>query len=345
MNLPIPPKWVRRLLIAPAMVYLGLWLLLAALPLWLVIVLVLSFAVPGKLRPLRLGGFLLVYFAIEVVGLMAAFVLWLATGFGYAMKKPWSIDAHYRLLKILLGTLFWFGVRFFELTVVAAGPVLPAYDRSGGNKQRPLIVMSRHAGPGDSFLLVHELLSWEGRRPRIVLKDTLQLDPLMDVMLNRLPAQFVDPTSGEQDATMKAIHELSATMTDADALVIFPEGGNVTEKRRIKAIERLRASGREEAAIRAEGIKNLMPPRPAGVGQALRANSRADAVVIAHTGLDTLVTARDLWRELPLAKTLKMGWAVFPAGTVPTDPGPLSDWLFDRWEEMDAWVDQGGPAD
>ena len=29
------------------------------------------------------------------------------------------------------------------------------------------------------------------RRPRIVLKDTLQLDPVVDVYLNRLPSSFV----------------------------------------------------------------------------------------------------------------------------------------------------------
>ena len=52
-------------------------------------------------------------------------------------------------------------------------------------------MLSRHAGPGDSFLLVHQLLSVYGRRPRVVMKAALQFDPSLDVLGNRLPNVFV----------------------------------------------------------------------------------------------------------------------------------------------------------
>ena len=62
-----------------------------------------------------------------------------------------------------------------------------------------MVVLSRHAGPGDSFLLVHTLMDRDHlRRPRIVLKDVLQLDPLIDVYLNRLPNHFVHGRSGRR---------------------------------------------------------------------------------------------------------------------------------------------------
>jgi hypothetical protein len=53
-------------------------------------------------------------------------------------------------------------------------------------------VLSRHAGPGDSVLLVHELVTL-GYRPRLVLKGSLQWAPLLDVILNRVPSSFVGP--------------------------------------------------------------------------------------------------------------------------------------------------------
>ena len=62
------------------------------------------------------------------------------------------------------------------------GPPLPGDDDDPTTTEHPLLVLSRHGGPGDSFLLVHEILSWSGRRPRIVLKDTLQFDPMIDVL-------------------------------------------------------------------------------------------------------------------------------------------------------------------
>ena len=61
--------------------------------------------------------------------------------------------------------------------------------------------MCRHAGPGDSFVLVHALVNWFDREPRIVLKDMLQWDPAVDVLLNRLPNRFITPHRGQRLAS------------------------------------------------------------------------------------------------------------------------------------------------
>jgi hypothetical protein len=42
---------------------------------------------------------------------------------------------------------------------------------------RPVIVLSRHAGPGASLVLIRVLLRDRGRVPKIVLKEKLRLDP------------------------------------------------------------------------------------------------------------------------------------------------------------------------
>lgn len=345
-GLPLPPRWLRRLVIDPVFWALAVWLL-AGIPLLLALVLVFSFVLPGKLRPLRLIGFALVYLILQFVGLTLAFLAWVASGFGYALRRPGFVELHYRILRSCLSTLFWFGQRYFELDVRGEGPPLPGDDGDPTTTEYPLLVMSRHAGPGDSFLLVHELLSWAGRRPRIVLKGTLQWDPVIDVYLNRLPMRFVDPTSSNQSATLTAISQLARTMAPEDALLIFPEGGNVTPGRRTRAIERLRTSGHHDAADRAERIVHLMPPRPSGVLAALQANPDLQVVVVAHTGLDHLNTPADIWRELPQEKTLHMRWHTIPSSEVPHDPAGLSDWLFTEWELMDAWVaaqkDTDGP--
>jgi 1-acyl-sn-glycerol-3-phosphate acyltransferase len=334
----LPPRWVRRLLIDLLFWGLGVWLLGFLIPVILLLVAVLSFALPGKLRLLRLFGFALVYLTVELVGLGVAFLLWIASGFGWAIRRPAFVTAHYGLLSAGLSTLHWFGSRYFHLTMDTQGPDLPGDDGDPATIEHPLLVLSRHAGPGDSFLLVHELLSWAGRRPRIVLKDTLQWDPFIDVVLNRLPMRFVDPTSPAQAATLEAIAKLAGTMSARDAILIFPEGGNVTPQRRLRAIERLRQAGRHTAAQRAERIVHLMPPRPGGVHAALAANPELEVVVVAHTGLDQLDSLADIWREIPQDKTLHMRWHAVPSSLVPHDMDGLTDWLFTEWERMDAWV-------
>lgn len=339
MSVPLPPKWVRRVVIDPVVWFVAVWLLVAVIPGIVAIVAIVSFALPGRLRALRLIGFFLVGMVVEVVGLAIAFITWVLSGFGYAMQRPTFVGINYSVLRGSLHVLFWFGCRYFELQVHGEGPYLPGDDGDPTTQEYPLLVMSRHAGPGDSFLLVHELLSWAGRRPRIVLKDTLQLDPFIDVYLNRLPMRFVDPTSSKQGTTLTEIARLAATMAPQDALLIFPEGGNVTPARRARAIERLRQSGRHEAAARAEGITHLMPPRPGGVRAALDANPDLQVVVVAHTGLDHLDALSDIWHEIPLRKTLHMRWHAVPSSEIPHDPEGLSDWLFTEWEQMDLWVD------
>lgn len=338
MSLPVPPRWVRRLVLHPLIWLAAVWLLTAALPLALIAVAVLSFTLPGTWRILRILGFALVYLTIEVVGIPLALLTWIASGFGRWMHTARFVDLHYRMLAAMLGVLFWFGSRYFSLTVDQRGPELPADDGDPTTDEHPLLVLSRHAGPGDSFLLVHELLSWEGRRPRIVLKHTLQLDPVIDLVLNRLPMSFVDPSVDGQRGSFAAISALAETMEVRDALLIFPEGGNVTPTRRARAIERLRSSGRHEAAQRAERITHLMPPRPGGVLAALSANPDLEVVVVAHTGLDDLNSLADIWRDVPMAKTLHLHWDAVPSRTVPHDREGLSDWLLTRWELMDQWV-------
>ena len=61
-------------------------------------------------------------------------------------------------------------------------------DPDSAPRGRPLLVLCRHAGPGDSFLLAHALINWYDREPRIVLEESLQWDPAINVLLNRLPS-------------------------------------------------------------------------------------------------------------------------------------------------------------
>ena len=89
--------------------------------------------------------------------------------------------------------------------------------------------------------------------------------------------------------------------------MIFPEGGNFTRSGG-SGIDRLRKLGMERMASRAEAMTHVLAPRPGGFLAALDAAPDADVVLVAHTGLDHLLTVRDLWRELPMDKQIIMRW-------------------------------------
>jgi 1-acyl-sn-glycerol-3-phosphate acyltransferase len=328
----LPPLLVRRLVLAPAIIVLAL-LALTTLPVVLLFAAAASTVLPGRWRALRLTWMALLYLALEAVGLVALFVLWVASGFGARMQSPRFQTIHYALARWYLQILYWECQRVLHVRVVVEGPPPTSYDG------RPLLILSRHAGPGDSFLVVHALINWYAREPRIVLKDTLQWDPAIDIVLNRLPNRFIRPQSGAGDVVERQVGELSRNLDENDAFVIFPEGGNFTEHRRKRAIERLRRRGHIDEAEKAERLRHVMAPKPGGVLAALTTAEDADVVFVAHTGVEHMTTVLDVWRELPMDREIEMRWWIVPAADVPRGRDERIDWLFGWWATIDEWVE------
>ena len=267
------------------------------------------------------------------------FGLWLAAGFGRRLRTPYFEGIHYDLVQGLLWVLFREGRRVLNLSIVTEGPTPDAHPG------RPILVCCRHAGPGDSFTLIHALMHDYGREPRVVLKDTLAWDPAIDVVLNRIPSRFISPNPAAGDDLESQIAALAADLDSNDAFVIFPEGGNFTPERRARAIERLRRLGLDRMAARAEAMTNVLAPRPGGFLAALDAAPEADVVLVAHTGLDHLLTVGDVWRELPMDKRIIMRWWTVPRAEIPDGRDARIEWLFGWWERIDAWVEENRPEE
>jgi len=309
---------------------------LATLPIWVVLAIALSPILPGQLRLLRVLWLGCVALILESVVLGALLGLWIVAGFGLAVRTPPFQYLHYQLVGWYLRVLYHEAARVLRLRVQIEGPNPDEY------LDRPLLVFCRHAGPGDSFLLINALVNWYAREPRIVLTERMQWDPALDVVLNRLPNRFIPGGGGAQ--LEHRISELATALDHNDAFVIFPEGGNFTEKRRDKAIARLRKLGLERMAVRAENMTNVLAPRPGGFLAALDAAPEADVVLVAHTGLDHVLTVGDVWRELPMDKQIVMRWWRVPRAEIPTDRDGQIEWLFGWWEEIDAWIDANRPV-
>jgi 1-acyl-sn-glycerol-3-phosphate acyltransferase len=334
----MPPVWLRRTLTAPLVLLLAL-LVVTTLPIWLLVALFATAAVPGRFRLPRLVWMVVVYLVWESGALLALFGLWVASGFGLRLRSPRFQRAHYALTGWFLRVLFWQARWALHLDIAVVGT-----DPDTAAPGRPEIVVSRHAGPGDSFVLIHALVNWFAREPRIVLKDTLQWDPAVDVLLNRLPNRFVAPGHTPGAAIEDEISALVDGLDHNDAFVIFPEGGNFTPSRRLRAIARLRSRGHEAMAARAEGLRNVLAPKPGGLLAALDAAPDAGVVFVAHTGLDRMLTAGDIWRELPMDKTLVMRFWSVPPEEVPAGEPERIAWLYDWWARIDAWIDENRPA-
>jgi 1-acyl-sn-glycerol-3-phosphate acyltransferase len=327
-----PPHWVRRALLAPLAVVLSL-ALVGTSPLWLLVSAAISPLVTGRLRPVRVLWLATTYSLVESGALIAMFAMWVASGFGWRVRSPAFQRAHYRLCGRALAILYRQAKWVLRLTVQIDGVTPHSLQRP-----RPLVVLSRHAGPGDSFLLAHALINWYAREPRIVVTDSLQWDPVIDVLLNRLPNRFIAPGGGER--AEQQIADLAKDLDNDDALLIFPEGGNFTPERWNRSITRLRRLGLQAMARRAERMRNVLAPRPGGVIAALEASPRATVVLVGHTGVDHLSTVADVWRELPMDKSIVMQWWLENPADIPADVDGRVEWLYSWWARIDAWISQ-----
>ena len=335
----LPPRWFRRIVIGPAALCLTV-VLIVTMPVWLAMAALFSL-LPGRQRMWRLLWIVALYLVLELTCLVALFGLWAAAGFSSRrVRNPRFQLRHYKLVGWVLRTAYTEAGRVLALKVETDGPDPDAHPG------RPLLVLCRHAGPGDSFLLTNALVNQYSREPRIVLKDTLQWDPAVDVLLNRLPSRFISPHPGASgDAVEAEVGALATGLDDNDAFVIFPEGGNFTPKRRTAIIESLRRRGLHSASRRAERMIHVLAPRPGGVIAALAAAPEADVLLVAHTGLDHMLTVADVWRELPMDKTITMRFWLIPAAEVPRSGSEQQvEWLYGWWEQIDAWIREHHPA-
>ena len=141
------------------------------------------------------------------------------------------------------------------------------------------------------------------------------------------------------------VGEMARNLDHNDAFVIFPEGGNFTPERRQRSIDKLRRLGLESMATRAERMENVLAPRPGGLLAALDAAPEADVVLVAHTGLDHMLTVTDVWRELPMDKQIIMRWWRVPREEIPSEREARIDWLYSWWEDIDRWIDEHRPVD
>jgi hypothetical protein len=330
-----PALLVRRLVVAPLVFLLCVGLALLA-PLVLLAALVGDAVRRRGLGTTRLAAFGLVFVACETAMILTLLVLWIASGFGLAMRTSPIRSAHYATLRGWLRCLSAAAIGLLGLRIEVVDPPEP---RPG-----PLLVFGRHAGAGNSLMMIRTLMLRYRRRPRVVMLAFLQWDPVIDVVCHRLPSLFIEHDPGRSDRFVERIGTLAAGMGAMDAFVLYPEGHDFSERLRMRAIAHLRRRGHHRAADRAEAMEYVLPPRHKGPLAAILAAPEADVVLVAHTALEELGSVRELHRRVPLRRPIKARYWRVPAAEVPHEREPLIAWLYDWWQRIDDWIDEHAQA-
>jgi hypothetical protein len=150
----MPPTAIRRPVTITA------WLLMSTVCLVLSPLLLglawLYSTVGGRPQPLIFARLVIAYFALELAALLACGALWLASGGGLLMGSRPFQRLHYRLLRWFVHSFAGRWCALLEIDVPEGES--PEATRAL-QADRPLLLFSRHAGPGDTVVLIDLLLT------------------------------------------------------------------------------------------------------------------------------------------------------------------------------------------
>jgi 1-acyl-sn-glycerol-3-phosphate acyltransferase len=319
-----PPRLVRWLVLTP-LAWAGGLLVGVISPALLLVSLAIDVIDRRMWRFTRLLTLGVTFALLEFAALSLAFGLWVASGFGLRARSPKLVAAYQSVLAWWLSVIA--GVMRFCLNF--------RFDvRFPDTGEAPLIVLSRHAGPGDALFLMSELAGRQGRVIRAVGKGKLLWDPFFDHVAARAGFVFLDPTGTGGPEVVGA----TAAMGPRGAFIGFPEGGNYTPARQARAVAGFRDSGKHHLAEAASTLRHLLLPRPGGVHAALVGAPDATVVFVSHSGYADIDSLADLWRAIPERRTIRLEARVAARPERWEDKEVVSEWLFRCWADMDRWI-------
>ncbi len=315
----------RRIISIPAFL-LATVLVLAVSPVIFVIGLPVDLVFRRRLATLRAWAMVDVFFLCETVGIFASAWIWLRH-----RNRQAFLDANYRLEFWWAGTLYRMGVRLFSLKLEVEGAEVAA--------EGPVLVFSRHVSPIDNLLPVALISLPFQSKLRWVINRSLLRDPCIDIVGNRLPNCFVSNSSGDSEKEIRRVEALGHNLGPADGVLIFPEGGLFSPARRQRILSRLAANGEHPLRSRAERLRHVLPPRLGGSMALLSAANGADAVFLAHTGLEGSTSYQAILGGDIVGRTIRVKMWRVPAGEIPAAYEERATWLFEQWQRVDDWID------
>ena len=209
----------------------------------------------------------------------------------------------------------------------------------------PVVMLIRHASQIDTLLPDGIVGRVHGTKFRYVLKRELLNLATIDIGRSWVPTVFVRRGVGEAALSLERIRMLATDLPADQGVVIYPEG-TLFSPSRLERAQRRTAERYPHLVGLSQRFVHVLPPQPDGALTLLRSAPSADVLICVHAGLEAFESPRRMWHgELVHAK-VAVRFTRIAASDVPRDDeDALTQWLFERWLEVDEWVGlQAGPV-
>jgi 1-acyl-sn-glycerol-3-phosphate acyltransferase len=277
----------------------------------------------------RLAAFLWWFLFGEMRVLVALLGIWVATGgwFGvgslrrrvllYRLRVHWC-TSHLSGIRVL------FGLRF---EIEGLDEAVPG----------PVIIMLRHASIIDNMLPDALIARTHGIGLRYVIKRELQMIPTIDIGGRWVPTNFVRRASGDTEAEVSRLLQLTENLGEGEGILIYPEGTRFTPAKLTRAQEIVRER-QPEVSHFADRLEHLLPPRLGGPLALIDEARDVDVVFFGHVGFDGFQFISDVWAGGLVRSVIGVKLWRVPAAEIPADEEGRVEWLYRNWLEMDDWI-------
>ena len=156
-------------------------------------------------------------------------------------------------------------------------------------------------------------------------------------MINQ-PASEPEAAAGgaDREREIARIRSLAADLGERQAVVIYPEGTRFTRARRERLQEKYAG---EPLGAQATALRHTLPPRLGGPMALLDAAPDAEVIFCGHIGFEGVTRIGSLFDGALIDRQVRARFWRVPAAEVPIRREERERWLFERWAEIDAWIE------
>jgi 1-acyl-sn-glycerol-3-phosphate acyltransferase len=272
----------------------------------------------------------------ELRGLAGLGVVWMLAG------GPWSKDSPTRRRRVFGLQVSWAaghlaGVRrLFGLKLEIEGDELV--------EPGPVIVFIRHASIIDNTLPAAVVSRPHKLDLRYVLKRELEMLPTLDVGARWVPTCFVNRASDDSEREIANVRSLAEQLGPNDGVLIYPEGTRCTAEKLARAQAKLVESDPVVGGYAAR-LRHVLPPRLGGPLAVLDEARDAAVVICGHVGLDGFEYLSDIYSGALVGTTIRVRFWRHEPSEIPVDRDARIEWLYERWQVLDDWIDEQRAGD
>ncbi|HRI65673.1 MAG TPA: 1-acyl-sn-glycerol-3-phosphate acyltransferase [Polyangium sp.] len=321
--------WARRALTIPGT------FLLTALVVGLAPVIVPIFAAIDIIhrqdfRRVRFYASIVVLIGLHPIGLVMLFDAFIRGGRLWGAPKEREIRLTAKAEAWWANAMVQCAIYIYRMRMVVEG----TEDIAGGR----VLIFMRHTSILDTMLPLSVIGHPLAKHVRYVMKREVLWNPCVDVVGHRIPTAFVRRGGTRDSSDIEQVMWIAEKLGPEGVVIIYPEGTRFTPEKQAKRLADI-AKNSPELLERARTLQNVLPPHLGGSLALLSRKTDHDVAFCAHVGIEGAGKMSDWIGGALLDRTIRIRFFRVPSASVPQSDADRIDWLYQHWQEVDAWIE------